>query len=225
MTYGKLVWEGAYLVDGHARLVPGSLSLRVRASGWGTYPLELAPGEVRVLTASTGCAGRVLQPDGTPAVRAEVWIERDGECVARSRTDADGRFRVGVSQPGRYTLTARDPAQGTGLRTTRELPAPLRIVLRPGATLRGRVLGPDGAPLDSEGVVLTRGGAVQLHAVSGDAGAFELPGIVPGDYELGMDPRRLELAAQRLGRAALELPPLRVTLGSGEAREVVLRAR
>ena len=48
--------------------------------------------------------GRVVGPDGEPVGHITVWTREDG--VVRTRTRADGRFRLGPLRPGCHRITA-----------------------------------------------------------------------------------------------------------------------
>ena len=113
--------------------------------------------------------GRVLDPDGKLAAGAEVAVvlwevltfsswERppiDGtRLVARSTSDAEGRFRLAVPQPlpvFRHALLvlARAPGHGIGWATvdSQGTPAEAEVRLLPEGTIAGRVVDLQGGPV------------------------------------------------------------------------------
>ena len=58
------------------------------------------------LDAAGGMSGQVLGAEGLPVADAAVVVRRLGHEVARARTDAAGRFRVGPLRGGMYELSA-----------------------------------------------------------------------------------------------------------------------
>src|SRR4029434_9470008 len=106
---GHFVFEG---------VEPGTVSVAAKASGWQEekldalqvprgYALEgvdlrLKPGAI--------LTGRVLAPDGRPAIGAEVAPVEEQPDMVRFKgavTDADGRYRIEGIAPGKLSLEAR----------------------------------------------------------------------------------------------------------------------
>ncbi|MFG2055691.1 carboxypeptidase regulatory-like domain-containing protein [Micromonospora sp. NPDC048930] len=114
--------QGRYLLPG----VTADLSpkLRARATGhaevwWPSAPdyynagyLTASSAKNGVLTADLaladavgGFAGRITQPDGSPAYASEVTaVTVDGKWRAKAPTDSDGRYRLGNLPVGSYRL-------------------------------------------------------------------------------------------------------------------------
>ncbi|MGE0708385.1 MAG: carboxypeptidase regulatory-like domain-containing protein [Planctomycetota bacterium] len=182
--------------EGRAALgsvLPGPLRLEVWRQG--------RPCEVRPLTVSPGGAplaldlrlragGARLEVAVEGAADSVVLLDAAGAQVAESQV-SDGRAEFEVA-PGRYALRA-GPRLGTAApRETFELQAGAqrrRFVAPPRATLRCRVLGPDGAPLAGlqvlagaldESAAPKRVTAPFARAQSDAEGRLELPGLPQG---------------------------------------------
>lgn len=97
--------------------------------------------------------------------------------IAEGRTDSEGRFRLLLPAPGRYTLEAVHLEAGraaleVGLARGAAVPA-LLLVLEPAARLEGRVLDRgSGAPLAAVLVICTRPGQPTLQARTDAHGRF-----------------------------------------------------
>ncbi len=133
--------------------------------------------------------GRVTEPDGTPVAGATVTVtDPAGGVVAVRRTDAQGVWESGETEPGVYTVTVlapgRPPTAGRvdvredGARHDVEVP-PARHVLD------GVVRGGGGAPVpDSLVVLVDRDGGVVASTVTGDDGRFHFADLAPGRHML-----------------------------------------
>jgi hypothetical protein len=101
-------------------------------------------------------AGRVLQPDGSPAPHARLYVSRPNEqdrfdqLAADERGHFHRRLRLGREAAGRLVVTAMVPGQAIAWRAFRQHDrrrlAALELRLQPGVTLTGRALRPDGSP-------------------------------------------------------------------------------
>lgn len=154
----------------------------------------------------------------------EVRLMRLNDTPAfRSWTDAQGRYSFGGVVPGRYYLAAG----GTG-----ELPwssAPVDLVadqtrrvdgtLEPGAVLHGRLVADRGRVTGTEVLVTRRGHGPVASAVVGHDGRFEVGGLVPGRYVVGIPqpgdtwaPRTVRVRITRTGQVVR--PVVRVQPGA-----------
>jgi hypothetical protein len=161
----------------------------------------------------SGCSvhGRVTAVSGEPLRKTRISLSRttfEDAIAYVTVTDADGGYRIDDVEPGQYHLEAlrpgyvRQPYGGTdegwswqGIPITvapdRALGA-FDFVLRPQAVITGRVVDPDGDPLDNVRVMLLRelqwdGGTQTAPGAQGstdDRGEFRLAGVAPGLYLL-----------------------------------------
>lgn len=99
-------------------------------------------------------SGRVASPDGRPVPGADVWISLESSLTAL-KTQADGSFRIEGVAAGRASLMARADGYDSTQRKIDVSGGEVRadLVLEPEQELelvkvRGRVLGPDGAPVE-----------------------------------------------------------------------------
>ncbi|MEZ4398833.1 MAG: carboxypeptidase regulatory-like domain-containing protein [Kofleriaceae bacterium] len=167
----------------------------------GDAPVELVVDQALTL------AGTVVTAAGAPVPDAVVHVQRrpaaDGKVAAvgpttvleaaveaEVRADGDGRFTVDGLAAGDYQLLVRAPAAGPARASP---PLMVGVVAAAGATdvvvtlpaaasVRGRVVARDGAPLDATVQLRWFGGPV---AVGAD-GSFELAGVdpTPGRYQV-----------------------------------------
>jgi len=162
---------------------------------------------------------RVAGPDGTPA---RVYSRPDAHFA-----DLEGRFTLALV-PGRYTIEAQTP---DGQRSDAVIvdvpevgtPAEIRLAVREGAALVGKVLGGEGTPV--EGVALRLWSVDQAkpglkrQVMTGSGGSFEMRSLESGTFVLyaeGRGPshstraaaiRRLELRAGAPREINLTLRP------------------
>lgn len=113
--------QGRYTFSGLTRVTPARL--RAQAAGhadlwWPSapdyynatsisYPTTSTTIEANLalLTSVGGFAGRITQPDGSPAYASDVAaVTADGTWKAKAPTDGDGRYRLGNLPPGTYRL-------------------------------------------------------------------------------------------------------------------------
>jgi protocatechuate 3,4-dioxygenase beta subunit len=172
-----------------------------------------------VLRRGARLTGTVTDPNGRPITGARIWKEQGlptaGDVpppVTVSRSD--GSFQLAASTEGeRLVLCAEGFLKGQA----EAWPAhePLRVTLQPAATIRGRVLGPDGSPLSGVWIVPSRAGEgpsclpyqepppcpTGVAAPSDSAGRFVLGPLLPGWYTLRSDAPGLPEAVVRAIRA------------------------
>ncbi len=126
--------------------------------------------------------GSVVDGNGHPLAGAEVAAAKDGEQLpSRATTDAEGRFAIPVAgdPEARWLIGARHPGFAPSL--VGSLPAggpEIRIVLRPGARLRGSVRDGAGAPCPGARVRAT----LRFPGVAKDLGGFEVLADEEGSY-------------------------------------------
>ena len=189
-------------------LDPGQASMpeqEEEAAGRHSLPLD---GE-EVLTA------RVVDPEGRPVARAEVWAGMEELPVAV--TGPDGSFTLRSSRWKPLHLTVCGPGFiPLGLFLPRFFPEETLVAtVQPGATLTGRVTGADGLPVSGSYVNAELFGdpsKLPPHECEGrgwnetdEAGRFRITGLEPGLYSV--DYRE------------------RMVLAAGESREIAIQER
>ena len=138
--------------------------------------------------------GRVTDEDGQPIANARIY---DSEYYwfapgkPRAKTGQDGDFHIAGVKPGPMKLTVQAPGCAPELIDVRRSPKPLKIQLRPGQAILGRVVDVNGRPIERVSVSARRwrGQRNRLHlkAESDADGKFRLTDA-PTDaveYDLG----------------------------------------
>jgi len=181
------------------------------------------PLEVRFWPRDCRVTGRVVDPDGEPVTRARVGALGLAEAAP---CGADGSYAIAIaSRFPQLTASADGFADATGTigGATSSAEARLDFVLRPGISLRGRVVGPDGEPL--AGARVTAPVEPGARRVETDAsGRFEIGSLEPGlsEYSLAAAHDDYVRAAIRVPASEVERPQV-VALARGTRLEVVVR--
>lgn len=143
-------------------------------------------------------------------------------------TAADGRFQFEQIPAGEYVISAEkpgyfDPHAGPGgiMRPVSIASGspPIALTLLPAASITGRVLDASGEPVSGADVEATssiiangrRSWGIQNHGQTGEDGAYELSGLMPGTYRLRLNQMRVppfDLPMHAAGRLPTELYPL-----------------
>jgi len=218
--------------------------------------VSAADGEVILTLAGGELAGLVLR-EGRPAtefsVAASPLDPGTSGGTLRSFVAADGRFRMSLP-PGRWEVRASAPSTTVA---TAQVEVPERgasdevvLELEAGGVVEGRVVSPDGAPIEGARVSVARG-AIFAFAGGGDApgapqaltaadGSFRLEGVQPGRvpvfaFRPGFRFARPTVTTVEPGRAAwveVRLAPgdslgedafggIGLTLGANRRRELI----
>lgn len=217
-------------------LAPGTYELETWTSGMSSQRATVRvpddadppPLEIRF---SPGRRVRVVVVDdaGVPVPSAFVFVEGgSGPHNEVARLDSQGAVTLLLSDSVKSvqvtTWSDRGPDARRFLDTDREFPVDpkateVRCVLVRGRALRGRVLGPDGAPVANAGVEVRSGESPVSFATTDDEGRFDA--TVPRDGALTV---RLEGWAGT-GGATRELGLAGEAEWTGDAAEVVVNAR
>ncbi|MFF5476560.1 MFS transporter [Streptomyces sp. NPDC012935] len=131
--------------------------------------------------------GLVQHPDGTAVPRAALTlIDIGGQQVGRGASGGDGRYALATPGPGSYVMIAaaggHQPQAVTV--TVGDRPVDLDIVLGGAGRLAGRVLTPDGTPVDATVTLTNVQGEVVATTRSGREGGYVITELVAGEYTL-----------------------------------------
>lgn len=191
--------EGRFEYDG---LEPGKISISGSAPGFQETRIdgiEMVKGEDRTgfelpLTPGAVVIGRVLAPDGEPAIDAAVAIVQEGgeerfsQGPGRTATDGGGNYRLENVPPGPVSIEATHESY---VRTVRDIEATeginsLDLQFEGGQQVTGMVTGPDGGPVPGATVRLDSAGRGWggPQADTGTDGGFTLEGVSDGQYTL-----------------------------------------
>jgi protocatechuate 3,4-dioxygenase beta subunit len=144
-------------------------------------------------------AGRVLGPDGGPAIRTYVQLSQAGVSDwgvgMGASTDSGGRFSIKGISPGSYVVSAGTQEQGKYYNTRQKIEVgetnldSLILAVGRGATIRGRMRTATGAPLPTSRIMVhlesmeEEGPTGGFTEVNKD-GSFELSGVADGSYSV-----------------------------------------
>lgn len=138
-------------------------------------------------TAEVPVRGTVQHPDGTYVPRAALTlIDIAGQQVGRGGSGDDGRYALATPGPGSYVMIAAaggHQPQAVSV-TIGEGPVELNIVLGGAGRLAGRVLTPDGTPVDATVTLTDVRGEVVATTRSGSEGGYVITELVAGEYTL-----------------------------------------
>lgn len=231
-------------------LSPGSYSLHAMRDGFSsahqTVEVPVGPGETDLgtvkLPAGAVVEGRVTDTRGAPLEKAEVRIANSRTSfgsfetafsfpekseLEAVQTGPDGTFRIPDLRRGKtYKLVAKHPGHVEASTPSVQAPTlePVHIELRPARTLSGRVVDPEGEPVQGADVFWVEdfrlsvaggmpdlAGGLRSQAATDAEGFFEISGLEPGLIALevsapGYKPKRLtaiqipeDRAAEKLG--------------------------
>jgi RNA polymerase sigma factor (sigma-70 family) len=186
--------DGRFVME---RLAVGQHTLLFAATtAWVSRPVTLRAGEQVVafdLPGGPDIVGRLLMPDGSPAVRWNVVAQRADEFGWSSKvaaTDAEGRFRCGELPAMSYRLIATG-AEGGGhtffiahsSATSADYRLPAAALWQP-ARITGRI---EGAPANATLMTAADPGNVGSGAQLGGDGTIALGPLAPGRRRLWLD--------------------------------------
>ncbi|QZL07543.1 MFS transporter (plasmid) [Streptomyces sp. BHT-5-2] len=206
---------GTYVLTGAA---PGHTPRAVSATCAGAA--TVAEARLVLTPAGSRLAGTLRGgPDGTALADASVVVtDAHGDVVTRTTTDADGRWKTARLPDGDFTLVLSAPGHqpearsvqltGGGGAAGRRAEGLHEVRLRPTATVRGTVRGPDGRPLAEAAVTLLEDGTVTGHMVTGPDGAYAFPDLTGRQYTLsvaGYPPHAAPISLTRGADARLDL--------------------
>jgi protocatechuate 3,4-dioxygenase beta subunit len=215
---------GGYSISVHAKEGNAQVSRHEQVSADTTIDFDLGSGRI---------AGVVVGPDG-PLAEIRVSVRQQVERTtahASAESDADGRFSFEGLGAGTYTVEAGNvywgprvggvwaPASASGLELA-EGASIEGVVLRleRGATLAGRVTGPDGAPVSGATVWCraVEGGEGATWPVETDgAGRFRRSSLKPGSYTA---------RAEHEGLVSADSAPIPLASGGEGEVDLALRA-
>jgi hypothetical protein len=187
-----------------------------------------------VLRRGAVLTGTVTDPDGRPVAGLPLWVATGLSIPATplppssAITGTDGSFAIpGLPLEEQTLFTCGKEVHPVSV-PVRFVDEPVHLTVRPAATLRGRVLGPDGEPLAGASLSARRVGGLapdsfdwslcrlQDETVSDADGRFVVGPLDAGWYDLLADVLGMKLGTLRMLRAAAGEP--------GEELEIRLEA-
>lgn len=209
---------GMYRAYGYA---PGRHRITVRheEQGWSTAEIDTVPGRNRLdvrLPRAVPVLGRVVLPDGTPALKARAsFLSVDPGYIPVE----DGELRTSVP-PGRHEILVRMEGwpDARARFEAQDDPVDLEIRLREGSTISGRVTG---LRPGETAAIEARGGEDDdaRRVEAGGDGSYRLDHLSPGTWKVRLDTRyrsrerRVEVGEETQVRVDFRLQPTRHVRG------------
>jgi uncharacterized GH25 family protein len=137
------------------------------------------------LNAGRTVSGTVVTDSGAPVPDADVQAVSASGSVERARTNATGTFVMESMSEGRYRFSASSRGYADGVLEDFDISsgAPLRITLRAGATIQGRVTGL--TPQELSGATVTaRVGRTFANGAVDSTGAYRIEGVPAGTAQV-----------------------------------------
>ena len=144
-------WSRVYINVTHPDYVPTFMQRDVPTPS--DLMLKARKAEM-ILDEGVALAGRVVDDQGRPLAGAKIGLGADRRIMQSDfpsvATDAEGRFRFGHVPAGTQTVTAQSPGRAPELAdvVVAQGMKPVEFRLGPGHLIRGRVVNPQGKPLD-----------------------------------------------------------------------------
>lgn len=186
-TFSELPLD-AYIVSAHSNELGGTgKALLMPTRQVAEIEIILGPGGY--------LAGEVTLEDGTPCAGARVFpVAQDGYLIPEDSfralsvaADEQGRFHIPFLSARSWDILAEYPGyQNSGEKGVPVGSGDIRLVMRPGARLSGKVIDPErGEGVAGMLLVATQDGVlVSTRNVTGADGGFEFTGLRPGDVGL-----------------------------------------
>ncbi|MBK9065166.1 MAG: carboxypeptidase regulatory-like domain-containing protein [Acidobacteria bacterium] len=155
-------------------------------------------------------AGVVLAADGTTPVAGAI-VRVDGrEAWAAAETDAEGRFTVAAFAAGRVTVLADGGERGmrevTGVALPRPEGEPLKVILAPAPTARGRVIDALTRKPVAGAVLDVSAGRLRFWTRSGPDGTFTVRPAPASDFRIAASAPRYVTSMRTVARGEASRP-------------------
>ncbi|MGX1493558.1 EmrB/QacA subfamily drug resistance transporter [Streptomyces tendae] len=171
--------------------------------------------------------GVVQHADGTVVPRAALTlIDVAGQQVGRASSGKDGRFALATPGPGSYVMIAAaggHQPQAVSV-TVGERPVDLDILLGGAGRLAGRVLSPDGAPVDATVTLTDVRGEVVATTRSERENGYVITELIAGEYTLAASSAAFRPAAVPVTVKAARETRQDIELAGGAALRGTVRA-
>lgn len=131
------------------------------------------------LTSGGKLSGTVVTESGSPV--ADAQVEASGTGFETARTNASGAFEFDSVTPGRYRFTASKAGMADGVLNDVDVTSgtPVRIVMKTGGTISGRLTGLTAQELGQAQVTATAGQSMASGTVDAN-GNYRIDGVASG---------------------------------------------
>lgn len=171
--------------------------------------------------------GAVQHADGTVVPHAALTlIDVAGQQVGRASSGEDGRFALATPGPGSYVMIAAaggHQPQAVSV-TVGERPVDLDILLGGAGRLAGRVLSPDGTPVDATVTLTDVRGEVVATTRSERENGYVITELIAGEYTLAASSAAFRPAAVPVTVKAARETRQDIELAGGAALRGTVRA-
>ena len=234
--------DGGFVIDGAPR-EPGALVADGGDRGRGTVVIAAGAAAAEpalvALAPTATLSGRVVDAESARPLAGVKLVARADSAVFLGRSGADGRYTIRGLSPRRYTLSAEDDRFVPWRRSVNVAASQgdaQDVPLARAATLAGRVVDPDGAPIEGARVMLLRSGEnvfrTFMRRMEGESGAvrtakdgsFRATRLAPGENQR-LDVRHDDFEERALGGISLAPGATRSGLTVVMRRGLTLRGR
>jgi protocatechuate 3,4-dioxygenase beta subunit len=229
--------DGGFVIDGAPR-EPGALVADGGDRGRGTAVLAAGASEPSLvaLAPTATLSGRVVDAESARPLAGVKLVARADSAVFLARSGADGRYAIRGLSPRRYRLSAEDDRFVPWTRSVNVTAGQgdsQDVPLARAATLVGRVVDPDGAPIEGARVQVLKSGEnvfrTFMRRMEGEAavrtgkdGSFRATRIAPGENQR-LDVRHDDFEERALGGISLAPGAVRSGLTVVMRRGLTLR--
>jgi hypothetical protein len=182
--------DGEYVLE---NLEEGATTLAFSRNGLVTVRknVSLSGTSARIdaqLSSGVAITGVVLLEGGTAVANAEVQARSaaDAGAARSTQTDDSGTFAIAAVTPGHYAITATKPGYAAATLQDVDVPGPaaLRLIMKGGGTITGRLLGLMPADLRGAEVQASSSDGGSASAAPDESGRYRIDGAPAGTVRL-----------------------------------------
>jgi len=182
------------------------------------------------LSSGVSITGVVLLEGGAAVANAQVQARSaaDAGAVRATQTDDSGAFAIATVAPGHYEISATKPGYSEATLRDVDIPAPaaLRLVMKGGGTITGRLIGLTPAELRGAAVQMSSGDGGSATASPDESGRYRIDGAPAGTVRLSARSGQLTASSRTARTASAQVESgATVTVDFDFTADIVIRGR